>query len=627
MKHAKEQLDQMKRDINAAQVISTRVKLERDGTEFIGLCPFHKENTPSFRVYKADGGVWLFKCFGCSANGNVFQFFEKLDKISFGQAVDKVVTVSGWVEGKQAVESVFTEVLEGEKKYSTYPLSVLKQAEKGLAESQDARGWLSGRGITYETAKSLRIGFIQSARAIKQSHPWVDKGWIVIPTINDGTITCLKYRSLVAKKSEDGRTSGILRGPNMKTSLYNIEACQPFDDVFVVEGEPDAIVLTQAGYNAVAYPSAEYTPTSSERDQLVKANRIFLAGDSDGPGQTAMKKLWNELRERTYMLEWPEGIKDANDALTKTCGNDTDKFQEMVETLKSKALERPIPDFYDVRQTLRNADDTNPMDDPRRLHATQREVDEMAVTLPGNVVSVFATYSGTGKTTWLLDQIEMEEVRRGSVVINYSAELSPQEFNMLVTANLLQKNRLKLTREDYDEAARRLDELDSKFYVGYNPDLNRIGPVLDTLEWAIRRLGAKVVVLDHLHFLCRGERDDIKAQADAMQRIKNLAVKYQTIFIVVGQSRKEQQARSGRPSKASDAKGSESFISDATTTYHIHRDYRTDIDPANPPDDLLSPVTDVRLFKCRTKGPGKAFVKQTFAGEIGKFFPYRETTA
>ena len=49
-------------------------------------------------------------------------------------------------------------------------------------------------------------------------------------------------------------------------------------------------------------------------------------------------------------------------------------------------------------------------------------------------------------------------------------------------------------------------------------------------------MGANIVVLDHLHFFARGERDDIKSQADAMQRIKNMARKWNVIFVVVGQS-------------------------------------------------------------------------------------------
>lgn len=620
MKHTEKTLEELKRQ-PLWRIVKSRVPaLSRDGQEYVCACPFHKDDTPSFKVYQKDG-IWLSHCFGCGLTLNVFQFIEKFDGIGFDAAVEKAKAEFQWEEGREIVESTFAETLNVEKKFVTYPLEKLAQLERNLAESAEAQKWLESRGLSLASVSSLHWGFIQNLSAISPNHPWVDQGWISIPTLQVRTVTCLKYRSIGGKKTEAGK-SGILRAPNMATSLYNLESITPLDDAFVVEGEPDVAALTQAGYSACALPSAEYTPTASELDILVRANRIFLAGDMDKPGQDAMKKLWGQIRERAYLLEWPAGCKDANDTLLK----DPEKFQGTIEQLKAKALERPIPDFYDVRESLRNADDTNPMDEPRRLHMRDKRVDEMAVTLPGNVVSIFATYTGSGKTTWCLDNFELEEaMKHNSVVLNYSAELSPSEFSRLVASNLLEKDRLNLSKEDFQEAARRLDESNARFYVGYNPDFNRINLVLDSIEWAVRRLSAHIVVLDHLHFLTRGERDDIKAQADAMQRIKNMAVKYGIIFVVVGQSRKEQPNRKGRPSEASDAKGSESFVSDASTTYHIHRGLKREIDWDHPetwPSDLLDNVTDIRLYKCRTKGPGKAVARQVFAGAFGRFYPF-----
>jgi hypothetical protein len=277
-------------------------------------------------------------------------------------------------------------------------------------------------------------------------------------------------------------------------------------------------------------------------------------------------------------------------------------------------------------ESMDSMDDSNPMENPRRLHCRTREVDEMAVTLPGNVVSVFASYTGSGKTTWVMDEIALYEAMQfGSVVVNYSAELSVTELATLVAANLTGTDRLKVGKAEYKKAAAKLQASHARFYVGYNPDLNRIGLVLDSLEWAIRRLGANILVLDHLHFLCRGEKDDIKAQADAMQRIKNISRKYDVIFLVVGQSRKPAQGNKGKSSEQWDAKGSETFTSDATTTYHIHRARKSDIDWDHPdtwPADILENRTEIRLDKCRTKGPGKAVALQWFAGSVAKFLPY-----
>jgi hypothetical protein len=609
------------------KIVKSRVPtLAKDGMEWTCSCPLgtHQDDTPSCKVYQKNN-FWLLHCFGCGETLNVFQFIQRMDKVSFEQAIQKAKDEFDWHAGKEIVEDTFAEVVP-EKEKVTYPISNLKAWERALDTSHVGQKWLADRGIHWEAVPNMHLGFIQDLSAVSPNHPWVKDGWVAFPTLDVAgqTVTGIKFRSIMGKKTDTNK-SGILRAPNMATTLYNLGAITPFEDCWLVEGEPDTVVMTQAGYSATGLPSDKYSPTGSERDIITRANRIFLAGDMDTVGRDAMKKLWGELRDRTYIIEWPEGCKDANDTL-KSCGYDLCKFQELVENLKAKALETPIPDYYDVRETLRNADDTLPMENPRRLHARDKNIDAMAITLPGNVVSMFATYTGTGKTSWILDMFELEEAMNwGSVVLNYSAELTPEEFVRLLASNVLEKDRNTLTKEDFQETARRLDAKDAKLYLGYNPDMNRIGMVLDSIEWAIRRLGARIVVLDHLHFLCRGEKDDIKAQADAMQRIKNIARRYQVIFIVVGQSRKAQPGRKGRPSEAADAKGSESFVSDASTTYHLHRNIRTNIDLDKPetwPDDILDNITDVRLDKCRTKGPGKAVARQTFVGQFGKFYPY-----
>lgn len=606
------------------RIVKARIpSLTKDGMEYLCLCPFHEEKTSSFKVYQQKDGIWLGHCFGCGKTVNSIQFIQEFDHLDFAQAVTKAKAEFDWEEGKETVEYTFQEVVP-EKPKTTYPLSKFKLLEQVLAESELAQKWLKDRGIQWD-AVDMHLGFIQDLSAVSPNHPWVKDGWVAFPTVSGETVTSIKFRSILGKKTPEGK-SGILRAPGMETSLYNLSAITPFEDCWLVEGEPDTVVMSQAGYASAGLPSDKYSPQGFERDILTRANRIFLAGDMDTVGRDAMKKLWGELRDRCYLVEWPEGCKDANDALMKPCKGDVTEFQALVEKLKSKALETPIPDYYDVRESLRNADETRPMDNPRRLHARDKNVDQMAITLPGNVVSMFATYTGSGKTSWILDMFELEEALHwGSVVLNYSAELTPEEFSRLLAANLLEKDRNTLSKEDFHEAARIMDLKDAKLYVGYNSDLNRIGLVLDSIEWAIRRLGARIVVLDHLHFLCRGEKDDIKAQADAMQRIKNIARRYQVIFVVVGQSRKPQPGRKGRPSEAADAKGSESFISDASTTYHLHRNIRSTIDWEKPetwPSDILENVTDIRLDKCRTKGPGKAVARQTFVGQFGKFFPY-----
>lgn len=637
MKFSNDDLKRWKAEINAGAVISTRITLRREGREYVGLCPFHQEDSPSFKVYVQDDSTWGYKCFGCGKNGNVFQFIQQHDKITFTEAVEKVLEIagiSGWENGKKQVDATFGRILDNQKELRTFPYETYKNAEVSFAGSIEAQNWIIERGITVETAQRFHIGFVQSASVISDNHPWVNDGWILFPTLSvDGeTVLSVKYRSLKGKKGEEGEGegkknwSGILRAPNTATVLFNLREVNPMEDVFIVEGEPDTLVLSQTGVPTVGLPSAQYSPNPDERMTLMRARRRFLAGDNDEVGNAAMDKLWKEFRDRTYRIRWPNNLKDANDVLIREFGGNVDKFCVLMEQLKNEALKQPIPDYYDMAEVMDHSDTVSMLDSPRRLHCRTKEVDEMAITVPGNLVSVFATFTGSGKTTWVMDEIALYEAMKfGSVVVNYSAELSPQEYSTLVASNLTGKDRLGLLPEDYKKAASELQATHARFYVGYNPDLDRIGKVLDSLEWAIRVLGANIVILDHLHFLARGERDDIKAQADAMQRMKNLCRKYDVIFIVVGQSRKRAQGSRGKSSDSEDAKGSETFTSDATTTYHIHRARKQNIDWDRPdtwPNDLLENKTEIRLDKCRTKGPGKAVALQIFNGSIGKFFPF-----
>lgn len=567
MAYTNEDLTQLKREVRLHQMASTRMNLKKEGSEYKGKCPFHDDSTPSFTIREGGDGVDLFKCFGCQASGNIYQFISKFDKIGFNEAVEKVAQFAGWSKGKENVEKTFKQVLEKDKPKVTFPLSAMAPAESALESSREARAWLNERGITLDTAKRLHLGFVQSAAAVNPNHPWVNDGWIIWPSIEGNTIVLLKYRSVKGKKTPDGK-SAILRKQDMATPLYNGDCVNPFEDVFVVEGEPDTAVVFQAGQPCVGFPNAGFTATPEMRDKLMQANTIYLAGDMDQVGRDTMKKLWAELRDRTYLIDWPEGCKDANDTFLKVCGGNVGEFKAKLDELKQIARQRPIPNFYDLNQVLRTADDTNPMDNPNRLHFPWKEVDRMAVSTPGSVVSSYASYTGSGKTTfWLSVQLN-EALKYNSVVLNYSAELSPQELATLTTAILTKKNRLGLVRADYDRAADMMQ--DARFFVGYNPDISNIKDILGDgtdkhpglLEWAVRRLGARIVVLDHLHFFTSGDKEATSSEAAAMTRIKNLAVKYGLIFIVIGQSRKANQNSKYKVSEGSDAKGSEALSTD-----------------------------------------------------------------
>lgn len=419
MKHSESTLEELKR-LPLYKIVKPRVqKLEKNGQEWVCCCVFHKDDSPSLTFYKAENGVWLYKCHGCGASGNGIQFVQKTDSCSFDDAVEKVKKELEWQAGKEIVESTFAPALNSDKKELKYPLSRFSQTESALLSSQSAMEWFTKRGIQIEMAKALHLGFLQSIRFISPNHQWADNGWISFPTIRGDQVTSIKYRSINGKKTEDGK-SGILRQPDMSTSLYNLDSITGLDDCFIVEGEPDTLVMEQAGFATCGLPSAGYTPTPAERDVLIQANRIFLAGDMDSPGQAAMKKLWEEIRDRIYLLEWPPGCKDANDTFLKECHGDVDKFQALVEKLKIQALEKPMPFMHDLRHSIQSMDKTNPLDNPDRLRFPWASIDSWTPIIPGDIMALFATEalaSGTLIPTPSGDMVPIGSIKEGDYVI------------------------------------------------------------------------------------------------------------------------------------------------------------------------------------------------------------------
>ena len=80
VRYSDELIDEIRTSNDIVDVISQYVTLKRSGRNFLGLCPFHKEKTPSFSV---SPDKQIFHCFGCGAGGNVFHFISKIENVNF----------------------------------------------------------------------------------------------------------------------------------------------------------------------------------------------------------------------------------------------------------------------------------------------------------------------------------------------------------------------------------------------------------------------------------------------------------------------------------------------------------------------------------------------------------------
>src|SRR5690242_9210625 len=150
----------LKQQADIVRIIGDYVQLKKTGAQnFTGLCPFHKEKSPSFSVHATRQ---FYHCFGCSASGDVFSFIQKIENISFPEAIRRVAEKMGVAVPRQAYSG------PGEAADAKQRGILLDLHEKACAffeeclrrpEGARAREYLAGRGLSEETIRRFRIGF------------------------------------------------------------------------------------------------------------------------------------------------------------------------------------------------------------------------------------------------------------------------------------------------------------------------------------------------------------------------------------------------------------------------------------------------------------------------------------
>jgi len=150
----------VKQQADIVRIVGGYVKLKKSGAQnYAGLCPFHNEKTPSFSVHATRQ---FFHCFGCGVSGDVFTFVQKLENITFPEAVRAIAQKLGIALPKTSYSSpeeakearLRTVLLEVHERACSFFQELLKRSE-----GAHAREYLLGRGLTDEIIKTFRMGF------------------------------------------------------------------------------------------------------------------------------------------------------------------------------------------------------------------------------------------------------------------------------------------------------------------------------------------------------------------------------------------------------------------------------------------------------------------------------------
>lgn len=354
-------IDEIKNKTDILDLVSEYVKLEKRGRNYIGLCPFHDEKTPSFTVSE---DKQICHCFGCKKGGNVFQFTQEIKDVSFVEAVkDLGERVNIQVDIGQNQTNSSTKIASDELKMiemhelikDYYHYALMK-----TVEGEEALNYLHERGFTDDLIKEREIGY-----APDNSHFCHDflkkKGYDIELAFEAGLLSRneenftyfdrFRNRIMFPLKNGQGRIVGYsgrtytnqepkyLNSPETpifqkRRILYNLNKARKFirkqDEIILLEGFMDVIKSDYAGLKQVV--ASMGTQLSQEHITFLQklTQNVTLMFDGDYAGKEATIKTGQALLNQglnVFVVQLPSGM-DPDDYIRKY---DNEQFIKFVQ--------------------------------------------------------------------------------------------------------------------------------------------------------------------------------------------------------------------------------------------------------------------------------------------------------
>lgn len=311
----------MKNDI--VDVISGYVRLQKKGSSYFGLCPFHNEKSPSFSV---SGVKQMYYCFGCGAGGNVITFLMEYENATFQEAVKMLADRAGirlpemeYTEEARRKAGRRAKLLEINKEAAKYFYYMLR-SPKGQAGYQ----YLAGRELSDDTMKKFGLGFADGAGSdltaylrskgyadelIKESgltgfdekRGMHDKFWnrVMFP-IQDSNHRVIGFGGRVmgdAKPKYLNSPETMIFDKSRNLYGLNFARTSRKGNIILCEGYMDVIAMHQAGFTQAA--ASLGTAFTTGQASLLKryTEEVLLAYDSDGAGINAAMRAIGILKE------------------------------------------------------------------------------------------------------------------------------------------------------------------------------------------------------------------------------------------------------------------------------------------------------------------------------------------
>ena len=332
-------IDEVLNRSDIIDIASGYVSLKRNGSDYVGLCPFHREKTPSFHI---SSDKQLFYCFGCGSGGNIIDFIMKIENLDFVDTIKFLAERAGIT----LEEEVYSPEIQKRHDKKETILKMNKLAAKRFVanlsgeDAKHAQEYAISRGLRREVISAYGIGYareswsdlvdylkengyrnediVDAGLAVKNEKGHIyDKfrNRLMFPIIDvRGNVIAFSGRALddsPAKYMNSPETIAFHKGSNI-FSLNIAKQYSATDGLILVEGNMDAVSLYSYGFkNAVAGLG---TALTDQQAQLIKryAPLVYICYDNDDAGQKAAQKAIDILSAAGIKLK-VLSYKDAKD--------------------------------------------------------------------------------------------------------------------------------------------------------------------------------------------------------------------------------------------------------------------------------------------------------------------------
>ena len=459
-----------------------KVEKRPSGPNAIMICPYCNDKDNTFAINLNHGAFQCYRKNNCGVSGSFYQF-----QIDQGDEPETTKTYNYQKKKKP-------NYVKPKKAYNPPNSNTIK--------------YLMSRGLTIETIKKYRIGEEKN-------------GVYFFPYYKDGVVVDVKYRETGSKK--------MWREKNAEPVLFLRDFAKNCKEIIITEGEFDALVWRQMGFNAVSVPSGvdDLRWIENEWDFLDSYEKIYLNFDNDEAGKMNLRKIAVRLGEwRCYNIELTK--KDANECLIS--GADRDYFECAVESAEEYNIDELVNAHYykqDVIDLFLNKNKI--VGDSTGISG----LDNIMQGLREGEVTVWTGRNSSGKST-LLNQIMLNLGYLGYGICFGSFEMPPAR---VLRWMVLQNS--KYTMQTEESVSSTMDEISEFLYLVNVEGMVDKKILFNTFEFGARKYGLKHFFIDSMMRIKFYAQNRNAEETNFMSELVAFARKHSAHIHIIAHPRKE----------------------------------------------------------------------------------------